>query len=108
LKGGAAECAVVAMVSVTGVTPLPAGIVAEGEKDAVAPIGKDDSVNITGFAVVPFEGATVRLKIPGLPATTELAGVGTLILKSSTRIVSAAVGPPPGAGLLTAIFRLPL
>ena len=93
---------------VTGVTPLPAGIVAEGERLAVAPVGKPDSVNSTGFAIVVFEGVTVKLNIPGLPATTEIAGVETLTLKSSTTIVSAAVGPPPGAGLSTTIFSAPL
>ena len=104
----AAECAVVAMESVMGVTPLPAGIVAVGEKVAVAPIGKPDTASITGFAVVPFEGVIVRLKFAGLPATTESVEVGTITLKSSTTIVSAEVGPPPGAGLFTTIFRLPL
>ena len=61
VKGIARECAVVAMESVTGVTPLPAGIVADGEKVAVAPSGKPDSVNCTGFAVVAFQGVIVRL-----------------------------------------------
>jgi hypothetical protein len=108
LKGEAAECAVVPMVSVTGVTPLPAGIVEEGEKVAVVPIGKPETVSSTGFAVVPFEGVIVRVKFAGLPATTELVGVGALTLKSSTTIVSGEVGPPPGAGLFTTMFSAPL
>jgi hypothetical protein len=98
----------VAMESVIDVTPLPAGIVAEGERLAVAPVGKPDRVNSTGFAIVVFEGVIVKLNIPGLPATTEIIGVETLTLKSSTTIVSAAVGPPPGAGLSTTMFSAPL
>ena len=97
-----------AMESVIGITPLPAGIVAEGERLAVAPVGKPDSVNSTGFAIVAFEGVTVKLNTPGLPATTEIVEVATLTLKSSTTIVSAAVGPPPGAGLSTTMFSAPL
>ncbi len=39
----------------------PAGIIAEGEKEGVAPVGNPDTVNVTEFAVVPFEGVTIKL-----------------------------------------------
>ena len=61
LIGGTAECAIVAMESITVVAPLPAGIVAEGEKAGVAPVGDPDTVNVTEFAIVPFEGVTNKL-----------------------------------------------
>jgi formylmethanofuran:tetrahydromethanopterin formyltransferase len=61
----ATECAVVAIESVTGVAPLPAGIVADGEKDAVAPVGNPEAVNDTAFAVEAFAGTTIRLKFAG-------------------------------------------
>ena len=61
-KGLAEECAVVATERVIGVTPLPAGIVGEGERVAVAPVGSPDTANSTGFASVEFQGVTVRLK----------------------------------------------
>ena len=108
MKGVAAECAVVPMLSVTAVAPLPAGIVAEGEKEAVAPIGPPKTVSSTGFAVVPFEGVIVRLKFAGVPAATESARAATLTLKSSTTIDSAEDVPPPGTGLFTIMFRAPL
>jgi hypothetical protein len=108
LMGSSAECAVVAMESVTVVAPLPAGIVAKGEKLAVAPVGNPDAVSVTEFAVAPFEGVTTRLYLAELPATTELLGVGTLSMKSPTTSVSAAVVPPPGIGLFTVMLSVPL
>lgn len=109
LNAGVAECAVVAMESFTVEIPLPAGIVAAGEKEAVAPAGKPETTeNVTALMVVEFTGVTIRSKLAGLPAVTELAGAGTLTTKSSTTIVSAGDVPPPGAGLLTARFNVPL
>ena len=61
----AAECAVVAMESITGVFPLPAGIVANGEKDAVVPAGNPEATNDTAFAVAAFAGTTIKLKFAG-------------------------------------------
>jgi len=61
LIGGTTECASVAMESITVVVPLPAGIVAEGEKVGDAPDGNPETVNATEFEVVPFEGVTKRL-----------------------------------------------
>ena len=61
LIGGTAECAIVAIESITVVAPLPAGIIAKGEKEGVAPDGNPDTVNVTEFAVVPFEGVTIKL-----------------------------------------------
>jgi len=58
---GMEECPVVAMERVTVVAPLPAGIIGEGEKVSVAPGGIPDAVNVTDFAVVPFEGVTIKL-----------------------------------------------
>src|SRR5690349_11089401 len=92
----------------TLVAPLPAGIVAEGENEDVAPAGTPDTVNVTGFAVVAFEGVSIRLNVAELPATTEAVGVAIVTLKSSTTIASAEVVPPPGSGFFTAMFRMPL
>ena len=75
--GGAKERAVVVIESVTLVGAVPGVIVAEGENVAVAPIGRGDSVNVTGLENVP-EGETVRLKLAGWPAVTEVGVVGAL------------------------------
>jgi hypothetical protein len=61
LTGGTAECAFVAIESVTVVVRLLAGITAEGEKIGVVPGGNPDTVNVIGFAVLLFEGVTVKL-----------------------------------------------
>ena len=61
LIGGTAECAIVAMESITVVAPLPAGILAEGEKAGVAPDGNPETLNVTRFAIVPLEGVTIKL-----------------------------------------------
>ena len=104
----AVECAIVVMESVTGVFPLPAGIVA-GENDAVTPEGNGvATAKVTALAVVVFAGTTMRVKFASWPAVTEVIGVTTFTLKSSTINVNAEVVPPPGAGLLTEILREPL
>ncbi len=58
------------MVMVTGVAPLPAGIVA-GEKVAVAPAGKPVALKVTASGKVdPEPGANVRLKAAAPPGST--------------------------------------
>jgi hypothetical protein len=72
------------------------------------PPGKPDSARATEFAVLPLQGVIVKLKFAIPPAAIESAGVGRTTLKSSNTIFSAALGPPPGAGLFTTMFRAPL
>jgi hypothetical protein len=102
------ECGVVAMDSTTVVLPLPAGTVPDGMNEAVEPTGNPVTVKETGLAVAVFAGVNVKLKFTGLPATTELLSVDAVILKSSTMTASAEVVPPPGFGLLTVMFNVPL
>jgi hypothetical protein len=106
----AAVCGVVVMESIMDVFPLlPAGIVADCEKVAVAPDGSPDAVNVIAFAVMVFNGTTtIKLKFAGCPAVTAAVGVGTFTLKSSTVTAKADVVPPPGAGLFTEMFNVPL
>jgi hypothetical protein len=59
--GAAAECAVVVTVIITVVVPLPAGIVPEGAKVAIAFAGTPDAVNVTGLEVVAFAGTIIKL-----------------------------------------------
>jgi hypothetical protein len=74
----AAVCAVVVMESATGCGVAPGVIVADGEKEAVAPAGSPDTLNVTGLENVPFEEETVNAKFAVCPASTggaELGGV---------------------------------
>jgi hypothetical protein len=66
------ECGVVEMESVTGTVLLPGVTGADGEKFAEAIGGKFDAVNVTGFVKLPLEGATVKLKLAGCPAETDV------------------------------------
>jgi hypothetical protein len=53
-------------------------IVADGAKEAVAPVGSPDTVNVTGLENVPFEDESVKTKFAVCPAVTggvELGGV---------------------------------
>ena len=76
--GGATECAVVVIESVTLIGALPGVIVADGENEAVAPAGRPDAVSVTGLENVPFDGATDKAKVPGWPAITEVGVVGAV------------------------------
>ena len=106
----AVVCGVVVMESIRGVVPLlPAGIVADCEKVAVAPGGNPDAVNVIALAVEVFAGTTtIKLKLAGWPAVTAAVGAGTFTWKSSTVSVKADVEPPPGAGLFTEMLSVPL
>jgi hypothetical protein len=102
LKGGRVECAIVAIESVTVEAPLPAGMLVEGEKEGIAPIGNPDAVSDTAFAVVVFAGTTIRSNFASWPATTEMLGTGTLSLKSSFTVnVATTDGLPPGFATVT-------
>ena len=103
-----AECAVVVTVIITVVVPLPAGIVPEGEKVAIAFAGTPDAVNVTALEVVLFAGTIIKPKFAGCPAVTGGAGVCKFRLKSSTVNVNAEVVPPPGVGFLTEMLSAPL
>jgi hypothetical protein len=59
-------CLVIVIESITLTELLPSVIGVDGEKEAVAPAGSPETVNVTGLANAPFEGATVRLKLAGL------------------------------------------
>jgi hypothetical protein len=102
-----AVCGVVVMESETFALLDPAGSVA-GENKGLAFGGSPVAVNITVPASVPFEGATANVKLAGWPAGTVEAGVEAFTLKSGTVTWSAVVVPPPGDGLLTVTFSVPL
>lgn len=102
-----AECGVVLMESTTLVDVLPAGSDA-GENVGLAPTGKPETVNMTVPSSVPFDGATIKPKVAGLPALTVMLAAGAVTLKSATVSVSALVEPPPGDGLLTVTLNGPL
>ena len=59
--GAVAECAVVVTVIITVVVPLPAGIVPEGEKIAIASAGTPAAVNVMALEVVAFAGTIIKL-----------------------------------------------
>jgi hypothetical protein len=56
----AAMCGAVVMASVTVCFVAPGVIVADGAKEAVAPAGSGDTLNVTGSENVPFEGNRVN------------------------------------------------
>jgi hypothetical protein len=102
LMGGIAERAVVEIESVTVVALLPAGMLAEGEKVWVAPIGNPDAVKDTEFVVVVFAGTTMRLNLAGWPATRETLETGALNMKSSLTVnVATKERLPPGFATVT-------
>jgi hypothetical protein len=71
-------CAVVEIESVTIFGVAPGVIVADGVKEAVAPAGNADRLNVTGSENVPFNGETVSAKFAICPAEMggdELGGV---------------------------------
>ena len=51
-------------------------IVADGAKEAVAPAGSGDALNITGLKNVPFRDEMVKAKFAVPPAVTEVGELG--------------------------------
>ena len=61
------------MESITGTETLPGVSDADGEKLAEAIGGRFDAVNVTRLVKLPpMEGATVKLKLAGYPAATDV------------------------------------
>ena len=70
-------CGVVLIESITVCGVMPGVTGADGEKEAVAPVGRVDTLNVTGLENVPCEDETVRANIAVCPAVTggvELGG----------------------------------
>ena len=53
-------------------------IVADGAKEAVAPAGSGDALNVTGLENVPFKDETVKAKFAVRPAVTEVGELGAV------------------------------
>jgi hypothetical protein len=66
----AAERAVVEIARVTLCEVTPGVIVAEGVKEAFAPMGSGERLNVTGLVNVPLEDDTVNEKLAVCPAVT--------------------------------------
>jgi hypothetical protein len=106
-RGNVRERAVVEIESVTDCVVAPGVTVADGEKEALAPEGSPDTLNVTGLVNAPFEGATVMMNVAGWPAGTELGPAGAVTEKSETEKPIADDVPPPGAGFVTVMFSVP-
>jgi hypothetical protein len=65
----------VAIESVTDCELVPGVIVADGAKDAVAPVGRPLTEKVMGLTNGPLEGATAKLKTAACPALTLAEGV---------------------------------
>jgi len=83
-------------------------IVSSGTNEATAPAGRVDALRVTGLENGPFNGETFRAKLAVWPATTLEVRPDAVIEYPATVTPRAGAVPPPGGGLVTTIFSVPL